>query len=135
MAEWSLKPSPVVRFLGDNGRQDGAHRRLLGHDVRTFPGGFVSCGSIIEGVDTRLEETGRCTDQAGSYIAFATLPDGIACVGLQYVWCAPERRCVLTELKGCIWESRTICLTTAAGPFTLPTTGGASRRRLLGTKL
>jgi hypothetical protein len=62
LAEWSLNLSPVVRCLGDDG--SGRHRRLLAQDIQSFDGGFVTCGSIMEGVDVAIDEGASCTNQA-----------------------------------------------------------------------
>lgn len=96
-AEWASNLAPVVRFLGDDG---GQHRRLLAHTIETFPGGFVTCGAVMEGVDIRVDEGAQCTDQATTYLAFAALPDGRTCVGLHLVIAAEDRLGYLTELKG-----------------------------------
>ena len=99
-ADWALNLSPVVRFLGDEGGDGGDHRRLLRHHIETYPGGFVTCGAVMEGVDVRVDEGGQCTDQAVTHVAFAALPDGHTCVGLQLVVAAGDRLGYLTELKG-----------------------------------
>ena len=99
-AEWALNLAPVVRFLGDEGDDSGKHRRLLRHHIASFPGGFATCGAVMEGVDIRVDEGAQCTDQALTHLAFAALPDGRTCVGLQLVVAADDRLGCLTELKG-----------------------------------
>jgi len=99
-AEWSLNLAPVVRFLGDEGGDDGAHRRLLRQTVQTFPGGFATCGAVMEGVDVHIDEGGHCTDQAVTHLAFAALPDDRTCVGLQLVVAAPDRLGYVVEVRG-----------------------------------
>jgi len=91
LGEWSLNLCPVVRFLGDDGSRPGAHRRLEQAHVESFDGGFVAWGSVTEGVEVRIDEGARCTDQARTCLAFAALPDGRTCLGLQYVVAAPDR--------------------------------------------
>ncbi len=100
LAEWSRNLCPVVRFLGDDDVEGGRHRRLLRNSITTTPGGFVTCGSIMEGVDVPVDEGGACTNQAVSHLAFAALPDGHTCVVIQYVVATPDRLGYLTELKG-----------------------------------
>jgi hypothetical protein len=97
MAEWSLNLSPVVRFMGDE--QPGRHRRVLACDVAQFDGGFVTCGSVMEGCNVTVDEGARCTDQARSNMAFAALPDGRTCVCIQYVVAASDRVVYIAELR------------------------------------
>ena len=54
----------------------------------------------MEGVDVRVDEGAQCTDQATTHVAFAALPDGHTCVGLQLVTASADRLGYLTELKG-----------------------------------
>jgi hypothetical protein len=100
MAEWPLNLCPVVRFMGDDEAQPGKHRRLLSHQLASLDGdGFVTCGAVMEGVNTSFGEGSSCTDQAVTHIAFAALPDGHTCLCLQYVVAAPDRVGYLIELK------------------------------------
>jgi hypothetical protein len=99
-AEWALNLAPVVRFMGDEGDVSGRHRRLLTHTLVDFPGGFATCGSVMEGVDVSVDEGALCTDQAVSHVAFAALPDDHTCVGLQLVIAAEDRVGYLAEVKG-----------------------------------
>jgi hypothetical protein len=99
LGEWSLNLCPVVRFLGDDGSRPGTHRRLGQTHVESFAGGFVAWGSVTEGVDVRIDEGARCTDQARTHLAFAALPDGRTCLGLQYVVAAPDRVGYTSTLK------------------------------------
>jgi hypothetical protein len=99
LGEWSLNLCPVVRFLGDDGSRPGAFRRLKRTHVESFEGGLLAWGSVTEGVDVRIDEGARCTDQALTYLAFAALPDGRTCLGLQYVVAAPDRVGYTTTLK------------------------------------
>lgn len=100
LAEWSLNLAPVVRFLGDEGLQNGAHRRLLRQSTSVIPGGFVTCGSVMEGVDVRIDEGAQTTDQAVTHLAYAALPDGRTLLGLQLVIASPGRVGYLVELQG-----------------------------------
>ncbi len=100
MAEWSLNLCPVLRFLGDDGTQSNAHRRLLHHHIAPLGNdGFVTCGAVMEGVNASMGEAGFCTDQAVTHIAFAALPDGRTCLCLQYVVAAADRVGYLEERK------------------------------------
>lgn len=99
LAEWSSNLCPVVRFLGDDGPNAGNHRRLLDHHVRTFDGGFVACGAVMEGVNVAIDEGASCTDQAVTHLAFAALPDGRTCLCLQYVVAASDRLGYLAEIR------------------------------------
>lgn len=99
LAEWSSNLCPVVRFLGDNGTHPDAYRRLLAQHIDSFDGGFVTCGSVMEGVNVNIDEGAACTDQAATHIAFAALPDNKTCLCLQYVKAAVGRVGYLVELK------------------------------------
>jgi hypothetical protein len=99
LGEWSLNLCPVVRFLGDDGSSHHPHRRLEQAHAESFPGGFVAWGSVTEGIDVRIDEGARCTDQARTYLAFAALPDGRTCLGVQYVVAASDRVGYTTTLK------------------------------------
>lgn len=103
LAEWSLNLCPVVHCLGDDGSRPGAHRRLLAHHVRAFPGGFVACGAVREGVNVTVDEGAACTDQAVTHLAFAALPDDRTCLCLQYVAAAADRVVFLAGLKDLHW--------------------------------
>jgi hypothetical protein len=54
---------------------------------------------VTEGVDVRIDEGARCTDQARTYLAFAALPDGRTCLGVQHVVAASDRVGYTTNLK------------------------------------
>ena len=100
LGEWTLNLCPVVEFLGDDGKMTGQHRRLLRQHVESFDGGFVTCGSVMEGVDLRIDEGAQCTDQTVTHIAFAALPDARTCLGLQVVVTAADRVGYTTTVKG-----------------------------------
>jgi hypothetical protein len=89
----------MVRFLGDDGSRPGAFRRLERTHVESFDGGLIAWGSVTEGVDVRIDEGAHCTDQALTRLAFAALPDGRTCLGLQYVVAAPDRVGYTATLK------------------------------------
>lgn len=97
LAEWDRNLCPVIRFLGDDGAK--VHRRLESHMQTTIPGGFVTAGSVVEGVDLPVPEGSRCTDQAVTHIAFAAIPDGHTCLCLQLVVTASDRSGYVSEIK------------------------------------
>jgi hypothetical protein len=99
MMEWAENLCPVVHCLGDDRKHPGGHRRLLTHHLETFEGGFVTYGSVMEGTELRADEGANCTDQAKTQLAFAALPDGQTCLGLQYVKTAADRVVYVSELK------------------------------------
>ncbi|MDZ4197762.1 MAG: hypothetical protein U1E27_00590, partial [Kiritimatiellia bacterium] len=99
LAEWSLNLCPDIRFMGDDGTEPEKHRRLLDYQIREFEGGFVTSGSIMEGVEVTFEEWASCTDQAVTHLAFAALPDGRTCLGLQYSVTAADRVGYLAGLR------------------------------------
>ncbi len=124
LAEWTLNLCPVTRCLGDEG--SGRHRRLLEQTVQSFDGGFVVCGSVMEGVNVSIDEGAACTDQAVTHLAFAALPDGQTCLGLQVVAAATDRVVYLAEFKDlhCVVPNDLFngcqrMLHTACGPTTL----------------
>ncbi len=99
LAEWSSNLCPVARFLGDDGVKPGQHRRLLHQHSESLPGGFVTCGAIMEGVEVKIDEGAGCTDQAVTRIACAALPDDMTCLCLQQVVTAADRTGYLAEFK------------------------------------
>jgi len=99
LAEWFLNLAPVVRFIGNSDFDGGNHRRLLDYQIQSFDGGFVTSGSVMEGVNIRLDEGAQCTDQAVTQLAFAAPPDDHTCLCLQYVRAAADRVVYLAELK------------------------------------
>ena len=99
MAGWSSNLCPVVRFSGDEGTHPERHRRLLNCKIKTFEGGFVTCGTVMEGVGVTIDEGASCTDQAVTHVAFAALPDSRTCLCIQYVVAAPDRTGYTAEVK------------------------------------
>lgn len=97
LAEWRLNLSPVVQCLGDDGSK--SHRRLRTCHVEPFDGGFLSFGSVTEGVDVLVDEGASCTNQAVTHVAFAALPDGRTCLCLQYVVAADDKTVYLAALR------------------------------------
>jgi len=92
----AVNGSPLLLGIGRNGEYlvgsdvaaviahtRDSHRRLIRQHTEAFDGGFVTCGSVMEGVDIFLPEGWRGTDQIITHQAFAALPDGRSVVGLQ----------------------------------------------------
>lgn len=102
LAEWSQNLGGLVRFLGDDGIIEGGqtrHRELAGCDVRTFDGGFLTWGTIVEGVGIALAEGWHGEASAEHRIVFAALPDERTAIGLEHCRTV-DRRTYLAEAKG-----------------------------------
>jgi hypothetical protein len=74
-------------------------RRLLDCHIETFPGGFVTWGAVMEGVEIELAEGWRGTDSAVHRYAYVALPDGHSLVGLEFCRAA-DRRVYFQEVQG-----------------------------------
>ncbi len=102
LAEWSQNLGGMIRFYGDPGEAPGAsgsHRRLLGQRIHAFPGGFATCGAIMEGVAVRIEEGYTGTESAVHQIAFVALPDDHTVVGLEHAR-TTDHRTYVDQIKG-----------------------------------
>lgn len=102
MADWSCNLAGRVRFIGDSGPVQGgqsSHRKIIGHDVQMFQGGFVTTGSITEGMNLIIPEGLKLENLATHHLCFAALPDGHSVVGLQLVR-MNDKRAHTCELKG-----------------------------------
>lgn len=102
LAEWSHNLAGLVRFMGQPETFAGGaspHRRLLHCHTQPFDGGFVTCGSVMEGVDVAVPEGLALTDQAVHHLCFAALPDGRTVVGLQCC-VVNDKRAFAVEIKG-----------------------------------
>jgi len=98
LAEWENNLAGKVEFA--NHPQDTkTHRRLENYHIDEFDGGFVTCGSIIEGVDISIAEGWKATDSAIHQIAFAALPDNHTVIGLQHCR-MNDRRGYVAQIKG-----------------------------------
>lgn len=82
LAEWALNLSPEVRVAGDAWAGGIPSRRLMAERTEQFAGGFVTCGSVVEGAQLRLDEGWTGGDAAVTWIALAALPDDRTMVGL-----------------------------------------------------
>ncbi len=96
MAEWYMNLTPEIRFIGDAARDRRGSRKIQQRNTELFNNGFVTCGSVMEGVGVTIDEGGHLTDQAVTHIAFTALPDGQTCLGLQYC-VASDDRSVFTD--------------------------------------
>lgn len=86
LAEWEHNLAGVVRFMGQPDTFTGGqtpHRRLQQNRTTTFDGGFITIGSIVEGVRLSVPEGLSISDLATHHLCFAALPDGHTVVGLQ----------------------------------------------------
>lgn len=102
LAEWEHNLGGLVRFLGDDDASvggHGKHRKLIGYSIDTFNGGFITCGSVIEGVNINIAEGYHGEASAIHQIAFAALPDGHTVIGFQYCRTL-DHRTYVTEVKG-----------------------------------
>jgi len=98
MAEWEHNLAGYVRFADE--ANDGKPSRHPGdYMVKTFDGGFLTWGAIIEGTDIRLNEGWSGTDSAEHHLAVAALPDGHTMLAVQLCRIGPHRR-YLAEVKG-----------------------------------
>lgn len=102
LAEWSCNLAGRVRFVGDPGTFTGGqspHRKLIDHHQQAFQGGFITTGSITEGMNLSIPEGLTLNDIATHHLCFAALPDGHTVVGLQLVR-MNECRAHACEIKG-----------------------------------
>jgi len=102
LAEWPQNLGGFVRFVGDEGRVAGVHtghRKLESYTVEPFDGGFLTCGSIFEGVNVAMAEGWHGDVSARHQIAFAALPDSHTVIGLEHCRTANHRTYV-AEVKG-----------------------------------
>ena len=99
LAEWYMNLTPDIRFIGDGAGDRRGHRRVLARHTELLRDGFVTCGSVMEGVDVSIDEGGHVTDQATTCIAFAALTDGRTCLGLQYAETSPDRSVFTSVVK------------------------------------
>jgi|GEM_PF-218052 len=102
LAEWESNLVGQIEFAAD---PHPAHpkpppgRRLIGYQSKTFDGGFITCGSLIEGAEVELAEGWTGRDLATHYIAFAALPDGRTVVGLELIRLG-KARVLVRSVKG-----------------------------------
>lgn len=128
LAEWESNLVGQVEFAAD---PHPAHpkpppgRRLIGYHTETFDGGFVTCGSLIEGTEVELAEGWTGRDLAIHHVAFAALPDARTVVGLELVRLG-KARALVRAVKGLhlnipndFYNGFTRTLAMATGPLTV----------------
>jgi hypothetical protein len=106
MAEWEGNLGITARFMGDDGLILGgqtSRRRIIDHHTNSFAGGFLTYGTIEEGVKLSVPEGWNGTVMARSQIVFAALPDGHTVLGLQFCRTGNLRSFPL-EVKGMRWR-------------------------------
>ena len=102
LAEWVQNLGGLCRFAGDDGVVRGGqtqHRRLIDYHIDAFPGGFATCGQVLEGVGLSLDEGWRGAESGLHQLAFVALPDGHTAIGLQRA-AALDHRAYFLEIKG-----------------------------------
>ncbi|MGE9291665.1 MAG: hypothetical protein ACQKBT_11775 [Puniceicoccales bacterium] len=101
------------------------HRRIGDYTVEDFPGGFSTCGQVIEGTNLNLAESWSGTDSSILHTAFAALPDDHTVVGLHFARMG-DRRGYVASIKGLhlnipndLYQNHQLALTTASGKISL----------------
>ncbi|GAB3762999.1 hypothetical protein [Microlunatus parietis] len=83
LAEWDLNLAPEIRVLGDQGDGPGRLSRTVTRSrVTELDGGFVTSGTVVEGVRLAIPEGWSGSDGARTMIAIAALPDGHTMIGI-----------------------------------------------------
>ena len=99
LAEWAQNLGGIVCFTREDKAQWRPSRRFDRERTACFDGGFVTCGTIVEGAEVMINEGWRGKDLAVHRIAFAALPDGHTVVGLEHVQ-AGQLRAYCHEAQG-----------------------------------
>ncbi len=103
LAEWQWNLAGKVEFL-HHPRQPAKRpepcRRLDGYALTSFPGGFLTSGRLMEGVDLALMEGWSGTDSAVHHLVFVALPDDATVIGLQFCRTTSDRHTLLRQVKG-----------------------------------
>lgn len=99
MAEWYMNLTPDIRSIGDYAPDRRKSRNVIDRSFELIDNGFVTCGSVMEGIDVTIDEGGNITDQFITHIAFAALPDGRTCAGLQFAVSSQERSVFTRSVK------------------------------------
>ncbi|MDH7569278.1 MAG: hypothetical protein QHJ73_06800, partial [Armatimonadota bacterium] len=93
LAEWCENLGGRVRLLGAEGA-----RVVERHAQRSFPGGFLTTGTMVDSPRAVLPEGWVATEKARHHLAAAALPDDRTMLVLEY--CQIEPRTYLAEVKG-----------------------------------
>jgi hypothetical protein len=102
LAEWSCNLAGLVQFVGDSGTFASGqtpHRELGPYTIENIPGGFITCGQMIEGMNLVIPEGLKLSSMAVHHLCFAALPDGQSVVGLQLLR-MNNMRAHLRQIKG-----------------------------------
>src|SRR5690606_20858066 len=103
------------------------HRQLEICTTEEFPGGFSTCGKIIEGTNLVLAEGWSGTNSATLQTAFAALPDDHTVVGLHLARMGKRRGYVSSasglhlNIPNDVYQNHHITLRTAPGDIALQT--------------
>ncbi len=103
LAEYWQNLVSVIRFAGDD-TADGAggnvprHRRVQRHWLCECEGGFLTCGTVMEGMNLAAESL-SLSDMARHDIAIAALPDERTLIGVERIR-IHDKRAWVVELKG-----------------------------------
>lgn len=95
LAEWENSLTGRIDFVHHpHSERPGARasRKLIEHHITEFPGGFITSGAVMEGVNLQLSEGWTGSDSAVHQQVFAALPDDHTVVGLQFCRVGPSRR-------------------------------------------
>ncbi|MFC7620992.1 hypothetical protein [Microlunatus sp. GCM10028923] len=82
LAEWDLNLAPEITVLGDQGEPGRLSRAVTRSRVTEVEGGFVTSGTVVEGVRLSIPEGWTGGDGARTMIAVAALPDGHTMIGI-----------------------------------------------------
>ncbi len=100
LAEWEYNLGGRVEFCHHSLRDSAQpQRRLNSCNISSFEGGFITCGSLIEGADLVLAESWSGSDSALLQTAFAALPDGHTVIGMHFCQMG-ARRGYVASIKG-----------------------------------
>lgn len=102
MAEWEYNLAGHIEFCHHPHQyysQKKFHRRIHSHRIDRIDGGFITMGSIYEGVNLELSESWAGTDSARHFMVFAALPDDHTVVGMQFCRMG-DRRGYVSAVKG-----------------------------------
>jgi hypothetical protein len=94
LAEWHENLAGGLHALGEQGR-----RELCDYTVRSFDGGFLTAGTVVDGPRAYLAEGWEGRNAALHHLVFAALPDGHTCVRMEYAVTA-RRRVYLSGWEG-----------------------------------
>lgn len=97
LAEWRFNLGGRVEGVGRSNFDE-----LEDYNVRSFPGGFVTCGSTISYSDNFMAEGQLRETMARKFVAFAALPDDSTVLCLQNA--TALNRTFVTKVRGIFWS-------------------------------